>query len=317
MTSTSDTPVPAVTNHYSTTTGALVKQTETVEGKEKAITSSYNNRGQLVEYVDAEGGMTTYGYDVDGRVTEVSMSSSAHESRGKQNYTYEETTGFLTKLVDAGAGTFTANYNSAGQMLSESYPNNMTASYTRNSVGETTGVEYKKLNHCASTCPETWFSDATMPSIHGETLKQLSSLSEEPNYIYDAAGRLTEVQEIPAGKGCKTRTYAYEEESNRTSLTSREPGAEGKCASEGGTTETHTYDSANRLTDTGVEYETFGNTTKLPAADSGGAGMEITSSYYVDNQVATQTQNGETSKYFMDPDGRTSKTNRAAKRSRP
>ena len=28
---------------------------------------------------------------------------------------------------------------------------------------------------------------------------------------------------------------------------------------QGGTTERHTYDAANRLTDEGVEYETFGN----------------------------------------------------------
>ncbi len=308
VTSTSDTPVSAVTDHYSTTTGALIKQSNTVEGEEKATSSIYNTRGQLTEYTDAEGAITTYSYDADGRATEVNTSSAAHESRGKQNYTYDETTGFLTKLVDSGAGTFTAIYNSAGQMLNESYPNKMTATYTRNSLGDTTGVEYTKTSHCASTCPETWFSDTVVPSIHGETLKQTNSLSEEPNYTYDAAGRLTEVQEIPAGKGCKTRSYAYDEESSRTSLISREPNSKGECASEGGITEAHTYDSADRLTDTGVAYETFGNTTKLPAADSGGTGMEIISSYYVDNQVATQKQNEELLKYTYDSGGRTMKT---------
>jgi len=308
VTSTNDTPVSAVTDHYSTTTGALIKQSNTVEKEEKTTTNTYNNRGQLTEYIDAEGGITTYSYDADGRAIEVTMSSAAHESRGKQNYTYDETTGFLTKLVDSGAGMFTASYNTAGQMLSETYPNDMTATYTRNSVGDTTGVEYTKLGHCAASCPETWFADTVVPSIHGEALKQASSFSEEPSYSYDATGRLTEVQEIPAGKGCKTRTYAYDEESNRTSLTSREQNSKGECASEGGTIETHSYDSANRLTDSGVAYETFGNTTKLPAADAGGTGMEITSSYYVDNQIATQKQNEQLLNYTYDPAGRTMKT---------
>jgi hypothetical protein len=186
--------------------------------------------------------------------------------------------------------------------------NKTTEIYTRNAAGATTGVEYKKEAHCATTCPEVWFNDAVMSSIHGETVKQTSGLSEEPKYAYDAAGRLTEVQEIPAGKGCKTRTYAYDEESNRMSLTSREPGGEGKCATEGGSTEAHTYDAANRLVDTGVAYEAFGNTTKLPGADAGGPEMAVTTSYYVDNQVASQTQNGKTSNYFMDPAGRVRET---------
>jgi hypothetical protein len=89
-------------------------------------------------------------------------------------------------------------------------------------------------------------------------------------------------------------------------LTTREPGAEGKCASEGGTTERHTYDEANRLTDEGVEYETFSDTTKLPASDSGG--HELVSAYYVDGQVASQEQNKELHDYKYDPAGRTVET---------
>jgi YD repeat-containing protein len=74
----------------------------------------------------------------------------------------------------------------------------------------------------------------------------------------------------------------------------------------GETTEKHTYDEADRLSDTGVEYEAFGNQTKIPAADAGE--HEITASFYVDNQIAVQTQNGETTYYTYDPAGRTEKT---------
>lgn len=299
VTSSTDTPVPAITDHYDETTGALIKESETVEGKEVSITSASNTIGQPTSYTDASGNTTTFEYEPekDRRLTKVT------DSKGSQTYSYDETSGQLTKLVDSAAGTFTASYDAFGQMISETYPNKMTAYYTRNSVGDTTSIEYKKNAHCATSCPEVWFNDTIVLSIHGEQLKQTSSLSEEPKYVYDEAGRLTEVQEIPVGKGCVTRLYAYDIESNRTGLTSREPGSEGKCASEGGTTENHTYDQANRLTDTGVTYEAFGDTTKVPAADAGGS--EITSSFYVDGQLATQEQNETTTGYTYDPSGRT------------
>jgi hypothetical protein len=191
-------------------------------------------------------------------------------------------------------------------MTSESYPNAVTAYYTHNQVGETTGIEYKKTVHCEKSCPEVWYIDTIVPSIHGETLKQTSTLSEEPSYTYDAAGRLTQVEESPAGEGCKTRIYGYDEESNRTTETTREPSTEGKCASEGGSTEWHTYDTANRMTDPGIAYETFGNTTELPASDAGGS--KLTSEYYVDNQLLKQEQNGEKIEYKLDPEDRTLET---------
>ena len=186
----------------------------------------------------------------------------------------------------------------------------MTASYTHNQVGEATGIEYKKTAHCAKTSPEVWFSDTTVPSIHGETMQQSSSLSEEPSYTYDPAGRLAQVQEIPAGEGCKTRIYGYDEDSNRTTETTREPGTEGKCASEGGSTDRHTYDSANSLADPGVTYETFGNTTKLPAADAGGKEPSegLTSEYYLDGQVLKQEQGEQKIEYKLNPAKRTLET---------
>jgi YD repeat-containing protein len=305
VTSTSGTAVPAVTDHYGTS-GAVVEESENFEGTEKTIKKEYNSLGQLASYTDADGAFTFYTYDIDGRATSVTSYSSAFAGRGKQTYAYDETTGLMTKLVDSQAGTFTATYDVAGDMTSETYPNKMTANYARNAVGEETGIEYSKTAHCASSCPEKWFSEVVAPSIHGETLEQVSTLSEEPKLTYDAAGRLTEVQEIPTGKGCTTRIYAYDEESNRTSLTTRAPGFEGKCATEGGTVESHSYDSANRLTDSGLSYDTFGNITKLPAADAGGA--EVVSGYYVDNQIATQEQSGKATSYYMDPEGRVRET---------
>jgi RHS repeat-associated protein len=296
-TSTIGTALPTVTDTYNTETGSLEKQSTTVEGKTKTITSVYNTLGELTSYTDADENTSTYKYDIDGRPEEV------NDGKGIQGYVYDATSGLPTKLTDSAAGAFTAGYDVEGNMTTQGYPNGMTATYTLNKAGEATGLEYVKTTHCTSGC--TWFSDTAIPSIHAQWLSQASTLAGE-SYAYDASGRLTQVQETPAGQGCTTRIYAYDEETNRTSLTTRAPGSEGKCASEGGTSESHTYDTADRLLDSGVAYDAFGDITALPASDAGG--HELTSSYYVDGQTASQTQNGQTIGYQLDPAGRTRET---------
>ncbi len=298
-TATVDTAMPKVTDTYSETTGQLVEQSTTVGEEKQTVKSVYDKLGRLTSYTDADKNTASYEYETsgDGRLTGVS------DLKGSQTYAYDPTTGELTKLVDSSAKTFTASYDVEGNMTSETYPNGMSATYTQDPAGETTGLEYVKTTHCTEKC--TWFSETTVPSIHGETLARSSSLASE-TYTYDTAGRLAQTTETPVEKGCVTRIYAYDEDSNRTSLTTREPGTGGKCATEGGTTETHTYDSGDRLTDIGVSYEPLGNMTKLPAADAGG--HELASEYYVDGQVQKQTQNGQTNTYSLDPTGRVRKT---------
>ncbi len=294
-----------MTNEYNKETGALEKQSATIKSATKTITSKDNTLGQLAEYTDAEGNVAKYVYEEgsDGRLLEVSE-GKGKEAENKQTYSYNATTGLMEKLVDSAAGTFTATYDVEGKMLTDGYPNGMTATDTYNQVGAAIGIEYVKNTDCATKCPETWFSDTVVPSIHGETLVQTSTLAKEL-YTYDKAGRLTETQETPTGKNCTTRVYSYDEESNRIGLTSREAGSS-ECTSEDGVVQAHSYDSANQLIDSGVEYETFGNATKLPAIDAGE--HALTNTYYVDNQVASQKQNEETIKYLYDPAGRAMET---------
>lgn len=295
-----DTALPKVTNEYNSETGLIVKQSTTVAEKTQSITSVFNTLGQMVKYTDADGNVTTYVHDPDGRVEEV------NDGKGTQIYAYDETTGFLTKLLDTAAGTFTASYDAEGKMLTENYPNGMTATSTYDPTGTATGIEYVKTTHCTEHC--TWFSDTAVASIHGETLAQTSTLSKEL-YTYDNAGRLLQTQETPAGKTCTTRIYTYDSEADRTGLTERQSGTEA-CATEGGWTQPHDYDTANRLTDAGVSYEAFGNITKMSAEDAGGSegGHELKDTYYVDNQIASQEQNGETINYKYDPSGRARET---------
>ncbi len=315
----SDAPLPKISYTYSKKTGMQTEQsTTTSEGKTETITTEYNTLGQLSSYTDAAGNTTTYTYNEDGRLEEVNF-GKVDDGHASQTYEYESTTGFLTKLVDSTAGTFTASYSPAGKMLTEGYPNGMTAHYTYNQVGQATNLEYVKTTQCVEENEKCrWFKDSIDPSSHGETLSQESTLADNPVYQYDEAGRLKEVQEIPAGEGCTTRRYTYDEEGNRTSLTTVPPGSKGACGTKKATVATHSYDTANQLIDPEVEYEALGNITRLPAADASAyepanSKEELKSSYYVDSQLATQEQDGKTIQFEYDPAGRTLATTTSGK----
>jgi RHS repeat-associated protein len=297
-TSTEGKAVPSITDKYSITTGQLIEQSGTLGAETKTTTSSYNNLGQLVKYTDAGGNTAEYEYEpeTDARLTHVT------DGKGAQAYSYDETTGALAKLVDTQATsvlTFNATHDVEGNIVSETYPNGMTASYLRNATGEATGVTYEKTTHCTERC--VWFTESVIPSIHDQTLEQVSSLAKDVE-TYDESGRLTQALETPTGEGCTTRLYEYDEETNRKKLTTRAPGTGGACASEGGVAQAHTYDTANRMTDTGTAYDVFGDITKLSAADAGGT--ELQSSYYVDGQLSEQKQGEQAIGYQLDPSGR-------------
>ncbi len=298
-----DTALPKTTNEYNSTTGAIEKQSTTVGSTTKTIAMIQNTLGQTTEYTDSEGNVAKYRYEEGGpaRLLELSQ-GKGEEAKAHQTYSYEANTGFMTKLEDSAADSFSATYGLEGEMLTESYPNAMKATYTYNTLSSPTALEYVKSS-CTKEC--LWFSETITPAAHGEVAKLANTFAED-RYEHDNIGRLTEVQEVPAGKYCKVRVYAYDEDSNRTSLQSREPTSEDTCATTGGPTESHTYDPGDRLDDPGIAYETFSNTTKLPATDAGGE--ELTTSYYVDNQVDTQKQDGQTFSYTYDPSGRINET---------
>jgi RHS repeat-associated protein len=291
-TASSGTALPKVTEKYSETTGALVEQSTST----LSIKNVFNNIGQLTSYTDADGNISTLEYEPES----AARLKKINDGKGIQTLSYDETTGQVKELIDSAAGTFKAGYDPEGNLTSEGYPNGMTATYTLNATGEQVGLVYKKETHCTEKCE--WFTDNVVPSIHGQWLSQTSSLGKDA-YTYDQAGRLTESQVTPAGTGCVTHRYVYDEDTNRTSLSTYQPNIKGECATETGTSEKHRYDPADRLTDAGTTYDAFGNTTSVPPVDSGGS--ELKSGFYVDNQVATQTQAGETIGYNLDPDGRT------------
>ncbi len=307
ITSSIGTALPTETVEYNGESGAVEKQSTMAESKTKSITASYNTLGELASYTDAaeKGATTSYEYDVDGRVKKI------NDGKGTETYTYSKTGGLPEELLNEYGTTkllFTGTYDPEGNLLVEGYPNGMTATYTYSQVGAPVALEYKKTTHCTEEKEKCkWFKDNVLPSIYGQWASQNSTLSEQ-FYEYDEVGRLRQVRDTPVGgKGCTMRAYTYDADTNRTGLTIYEPNAKGECQGESGVEAKHTYDTADRLSDAGVSYNAWGDITSLPAADAGGKepSEELVNTYYTDNQVASQTQNGETIGYNLDPAGRT------------
>jgi RHS repeat-associated protein len=282
---------------YSPTLGAPTTQRFVCQAKEctgfnsRATNTTYNTLGQVTKYEDADGATTETTYDAYGRPATVK------DPRGTETMHYDETSGLLTSMEVSGVGTFTGAYDADGDLIERGLPNGLTAKTTYNQADEPTELAYTKTSSCGESC--TWYKESLERSIEGGVLSGTSSLVSD-RYSYDKAGRLTEAQETPAGGECTSRSYTYDADSNRLTKTTRNPGIGGVCATSGGTTQKYEYDEADRLI--GPTYDEWGRITSLPAEFGGG--KALTTSYFANDMVATQTQNGVTNTFQLDATGR-------------
>jgi RHS repeat-associated protein len=281
---------------YDPTTGLPTKQEFVCEEKctgfdNQATTTTYNSLGQVTEYEDADGGKTKTTYDAYGRPATVT------DGKGTQTFHYDETSGVLTSLEVSGVGTFTAAYDADGDLIRRGLPNGLAATTTYNVADEPTKLTYTKTSSCGASC--TWYEETLERSVEGNIFADTSSLVSN-RYTYDHAGRLKEAMETPVGGQCTSRAYTYDADSNRLTKTTRSPGVGGACATSGGTTQSYSYDDADRLT--GPTYDAWGRIESLPAELAGGKSLATT--YFANNMVATQTQNGVTNTLQLDATGR-------------
>ncbi|HUA73886.1 MAG TPA: RHS repeat-associated core domain-containing protein [Solirubrobacteraceae bacterium] len=304
VTATTGAPLPTVNDEYSTETGVLTVQSTTVEGTTKSLHFGYNSLLQLVSYTDADGNTATNAFDIDGRLE---TTSDVH---GSQTFAFSASSGLSDELKDSAAGTFGVVTDLEGNPTIIGYPNGMSAFLGYNQVSEPTSLEYIKTRHCESSC--TWYTEERVPSIHGQVVIENSTLASKTNK-FDPLGRLSQVSDTPAGKGCVTRVYSNDPDTNRTSLKTYEPSSTGKCSTTKlSTSETHKFDEADRLTDPGTSYTGLGDVSGLSEADGGGA--SLTSAFYVGNELQSitqhesATQKEEKLSYVLDPAGRPRET---------
>jgi RHS repeat-associated protein len=288
--------VPDSTETYDAATGFATGMTR--GGTADAIT--FDDFGRVVGYTEntsatgSQINVASTNYDPEsGRV---SSSSDAHVT---QTFTYDEGgehRGLLTSVgVSVGGaslGSFSGNYDADGVLVSQTDPNGVIQTLSRNEVGDTTAV-----NETRSGSP--WLAESVAPSVHAQWLTD-----QGPNgsrvYSYDAAGRLSEADDTPTGAACATRVYAYDGsaglDSNRTSSTTYPAATDGTCQAKpytGGTTVTHSYDAADRLlaagSDAGLAYDAFGRVATLPASDTDGSGL-VQVSYFANDLVNSESQ---------------------------
>jgi RHS repeat-associated protein len=282
------TAVNTSTTAYDTTTG-LTTTTQTTTGGTQTITRAYDMLGRMLTYTDADSNTTNYTYDALDRP------STVNDGKATTTYTYDdvgtEERGLLTTVSDGSIGTFTATYNTDGQLATQVAPGGLTATYTYDEAGELTDLAYSKGTG-------TWPDSPARYNIHGERTAMTSSLWFY-GYSYDAAGRLSNTSEQNVF-GCVNRAYTFDADTNRTALAT----AAGYCPVTGTpTTTSYSYDSADRITGSGYSYDSLGRTTAMPATNSP-SGYATTLGYYTNDLVNTITSNSTTLTYNLDPDRR-------------
>jgi RHS repeat-associated protein len=278
------TQIPAVTTDYDPTSG---EATVTHSGS-ATITREYDLWGRLYSYTDADGAATVNEFDRFGNATKVS------DPTGNTTFGYDRTAeprGLLTSVTDSVAGTFSASYSPDGQLTTLHYPGGMTRTDTLDANLEPATRTYTRDSDGAVVYSESIVSNGAGQAVtHTYT-------GGSKTYGYDRIGRLTSTRQVSsATAGCVTRTYSFDNRTNRTARKTYNPAADGTCASTAGTPDAeddHSYDAADRITDAGFVYDPFGRITALPGG--------LTNSYYANDLVAGQVLADTRQDWTLDP----------------
>ncbi|NJP33454.1 LamG-like jellyroll fold domain-containing protein [Micromonospora thermarum] len=275
-------PIEATTTTYDPASGVVTRTS--MGGAE--IVREHDSLGRVAAYTDADGARTTTEYDRFGKTVKTS------DPTGHSTYVYDraaEPRGLLTSVTDSVAGTFSAKYSPDGQLTELTYPGGLT--------------RRDRLDANLQPVERTYTRDSDGTVIFSESVVE-NSASQWVNhtytggskvYGYDRLGRLVRTQHDSAiTDGCITRRYAYDGRANRTDRWTHGPGAGGECQ-ETATTEqvTHSFDSADRLTDSGYVYDEFGRTTTIAG--------DLATTYHVNNLVRAQEFGDTRRTWTLDP----------------
>lgn len=264
----------------------------------KAITSTTDTWGRVWTSTDASGLEAITTYTGDGAV------ATFNDGRSLYKYTYDqpagEHRGTLSSVdldLPSGANdTLTIEHDAKGQVAEVTYPNGMTSNHGYTETGAETSLSYTALVDGVQT---ELLAFAAKTDIDGRVLGYSSPASTQ-DYDYDTVGRLTTVEDTRDG-ACITRSYGFSQASERTSRTTYGPAAGDPTTGDGAgacqtttaaTSESNTYDSANRITNDGYTYDLLGRTLTLPALDTnsgtGAGALQLT--YRANDMVKSMTQ---------------------------
>ncbi|MFE6621817.1 DNRLRE domain-containing protein [Streptomyces sp. NPDC057740] len=277
------TAVPAQTTTYDSASGAVA----TVTNGTATITHTTDQLGREITYDDGAGNITKTEYDNRDRKTRVTDSAPSTVT-----YDYDNPAGLPSRVHDSVMGTIgdvTGSYDSDGRLYKEVLPWNMDVEFDL----DPTGSETSRYWHWESGW--TVQGESTSESIHDQVVSRTTYTGggAYQEYTYDAAGRLTKVEDSQAGVTTH-RAYGFDDNTNRTSLTTTIDDVDGGSPTT--STVNSTYDSADRLIATGTVYDAFGRTT----AQANGT----QNAYYANDLVRQITANSKRTTWNLDASGR-------------
>ncbi|MFE3073546.1 DNRLRE domain-containing protein [Streptomyces sp. NPDC059247] len=279
------TAVPDTSITYDTGDGSVA----TYANGTATVRRATDKLGREISYDDGSGNVTKTEYDSRDRVTRSSNSVPSQTS-----YTYDNPAGLPTRAHDSVLGSIgdvTGFYDSDGRLYKQKLPWNMDVEFNL----DPTGAETSRYWHWESGW--TVQGESLSKNIHDQVVTRTTYTGggAYQEYTYDAAGRLTRTNDSQAGVTTH-RAYAFDDNSNRTSLTTTIDDVDG------GAPETRTvssaYDSADRLVTGGTVYDAFGRTTE----QAGGAKY----SYHANDLVRQITSGGTRTTWQLDAIGRLS-----------
>ncbi|WP_240503037.1 DNRLRE domain-containing protein [Streptomyces prasinopilosus] len=277
------TAVPAQTTTYDPGNGSVA----TTANGTATIRRTTDLLGREITYDDGAGNTTRTQYD--NRDRRIRATDSAPST---VTYDYDNPAGLPTRVHDSVMGTIgdvTGFYDSDGRLYKQKLPWNMDVEFNL----DPTGTETSRYWHWESGW--TVQGESTTQSIHDQVVTRTTYTGggAHQEYTYDAAGRLTRVDDSQSGVTTH-RAYTFDDNTNRTSLTTTVDDVDGGEPTTG--TVDSTYDSADRLISTGTVYDAFGRTT----AQADGA----RNAYYANDLVRRITADSRRTTWSLDAAGR-------------
>ncbi|MGD0557188.1 MAG: LamG-like jellyroll fold domain-containing protein, partial [Streptosporangiaceae bacterium] len=282
-------------------------ETYTAAGGDTTVTADpetltgYDTFGDTTETENADGGVTTYGYDADGRETSETLPSytppgsssaitasysktyndlgevsSATDALGNEtSYGYDQLGDLTGETTPAGTTSWT--YDTNGDQLSETTPTGAETAATYDFLGrQLTSTQVERDTASGTTADYT--TDYTY-GTGGYLWKSVTPDGVTTLRGYDAAGELTSVED---GAG-NTTDYGYDDLGQQDKVT----------YPDGTATETG-YDALGDVTSV-ADLDSDGDTLRSESATYDGDGNELSATGY----------RGYTTSYTYNPDGTT------------
>ncbi|WP_328957370.1 DNRLRE domain-containing protein [Kitasatospora purpeofusca] len=274
------TAVADTTTTYDAVTGRVLS----VSNGSSTVTTGYDKLGRPVGYNDGSGNVTTTEYDVANRIVKESDSAPSTTT-----YTYDSA-GRPQATTDSIAGTHTAEYDADGRIAKQTLPGGYVLTNTYNPQGVLTGKVYTGADGTVV------LADLADYNVHGQQTGHTQSAGSavESTFTYDANGRLTKAAD-KAPTGCTSRGYAFDKNSNRTSLTTSTEDCDPATNDVASTLVSSDHDSADRLK--GAGYDAFGRITTHPRN-----GAQF--GYYTTGLARSETVGTQRNTWALDAAGR-------------